>query len=545
MEKAKIKAVLCHSYQIPIPSFYQTKKITSNYVSDGLENEIDSWSPPYPVLIDAPTGLGKNTFILKECIPRAYQAGKNILIISNRVALSSQQKIIILKSINSIELERLTPKGICEQEDFGNIKIITYHRLKTFFSDEENDKWRRNLQYVILDEAHFFVADSLFNEWCGYYLDQIVRKFSNAIRIYMTATSWDVLYPIAEAEKHEYFEVVKPPYFRPPRYCMRYYFQRTFENYKLNFISDISELSSLIENSGEAKWLVFIDNKEKGKKFVKALNAKCDYLDSNYKNGALWNQIVNQSSFNAKVLVTTSVLDNGINIVDKKLTNIVVFTDSRTSLIQMLGRKRYDSADKINVWVCDITYEKAQKNFKEYKNLYSWFESFDNCHYEYERNALASQIWSSDNPQLRKLFRISGGKLLENKMARLHIMQKLDFYKNIVERKTTFQNCVKEWLNKPLVLPHRYFDKLNCFCDEHLGIHLSESECEELRFLVVKSYEEAGNKELQKSRLNELKPRALNTRIKALGLNYKIDYIKQVWVLSKYDTEDSYDLSNI
>lgn len=520
-----------------IPDFYQTKIVEAKYVTDGLRNEIKNWIPADPILIDAPTGKGKNTLILEECIPRAIQAKRNVLIVSNRVALSVQQKRAVMKTTKSPMNDRLTDKGVLETESFGNTKVITYHRLRTFFEDKNNEEWLQKVMFVILDECHFFVSDSLFNEWCGYYLEKIVWKFSNAIRIYLTATSWDVLYPIAEAEKSKYHQFVKPNYWQPPRKCLRYYFPRDFDNYKLNFISKAEDLSYLIEASQGEKWLIFIDNKDKGKSLSSDLGVKCAYLDAENKGSKIWEQIVNKQKFENQVLITTSVLDNGVNVVDDNLKNIVVFTDSRTSIIQMIGRKRCTENESVNLWVCDVPLDKAQRYYQEYERLYEWYKAFDNCHDELDRHKLASKIWCADNPKLRKLFGIGRGKLFENKMARFSIERKLDFYKNIVDGKTTFQNSVQEWLGKPIEEPLRYVDKLIDFCNEHIGNHLSENECKKLRFLIVKSYEEAGNKEPQKSRLSDLKERALNTRLAAIGIEFKIISTNQQWILCKSSEE--------
>lgn len=523
-----------------IPDFYQTKIIDSKSVTDGLRNEIKNWTPADPIMIDAPTGIGKNTFALEECIPRAVQAKRNVLIVSNRIALSVQQKRAVMEAVKSPMRYRLTDKGVLETETFDNVKVITYHRLRTLFEDKNNVEWLQKVMFVILDECHFFVADSLFNEWCSYYLEKIVWRFSNAIRIYLTATSWDVLYPIAEAEKSKYHQFVKPNYWQPPRRCLRYYFPRDFSNYKLNFVSSIDDIPFLIESSQNEKWLIFIDNKQKGKSLSNELGTKCAYLDSENKENDVWKQIVKNQNFDKRVLVTTSVLDNGINIVDDKLKNIIVFSDSRTSIIQMIGRKRCKENEIVNLWVCDVPLDKAQRYYQEYERLYEWYKAFDNCHDELDRHRLASKIWCADNPKLRKLFGIGRGKLFENKMARFSIERKLDFYKNIVDGKTTFQNSVQEWLGKPIEQPSRYIDKLMDFCDEHLGNHLNENECKKLRFLIVKSYEEAGNKEPQKSRLNDLKERALNKRLATIGIDFKIECVKQEWILSK-NNEEVYD----
>jgi hypothetical protein len=63
-------------------------------------------------------------------------------------------------------------------------------------------------------------------------------------------------------------------------------------------------------------------------------------------------QIVNNEKFNARFLFATKVLDNGINIKDAKVKNIIIDMLDPISFIQCLGRKRCeDEYDTINLYV--------------------------------------------------------------------------------------------------------------------------------------------------------------------------------------------------
>ena len=46
-----------------------------------------------------------------------------------------------------------------------------------------------------------------------------------------------------------------------------------------------------------------------------------------------------------------AVLDCGVNISDPQLKNIAVMTDNEVSFLQMIGRKRTQDKEKINIWV--------------------------------------------------------------------------------------------------------------------------------------------------------------------------------------------------
>ena len=75
-------------YKNEIPDFYCHHRCDTEYIRDALEPEIAYWNYMDPVFIDAGTGKGKFTFDIEVLIPRAQRLGKNMVILSNRSALS-------------------------------------------------------------------------------------------------------------------------------------------------------------------------------------------------------------------------------------------------------------------------------------------------------------------------------------------------------------------------------------------------------------------------------------------------------------------------
>ncbi|HFH0132179.1 TPA: helicase C-terminal domain-containing protein, partial [Clostridioides difficile] len=75
--------------------------------------------------------------------------------------------------------------------------------------------------------------------------------------------------------------------------------------------------------------------------------------------------IISQSKFNSKVLIATKVLDNGINIKDENVKNIVIMALDKTTFLQELGRVRVDIDNpyKINLFI-------PMKNKKTFINLF-------------------------------------------------------------------------------------------------------------------------------------------------------------------------------
>ncbi len=537
-----MQAKISKNYMTEHENFFKTIKVNKKFVSEVPIEEIAKWTPRNPILIDAPTGSGKNTFILKHCIPRAKEDGKNCLIISNRIAVSTQQKIIYLKKADPHKLETMTERGLIEEENFGNLKIITYHRLKSFIEEPSNKSWIKDLKYVVMDETHFFVADALFNEFSGWNLEMIAKEFSHCMRIYMTATPWDVMHPIWEAEKkfypslrYRYSSSYSLDQQLSEHLCLHYHFPRDFSNYAINFITKLDDLKPIINQNLDEKWLIFIDNKTKGAEF--AASVKAAYIDAEKKSGNLWKEIMEKENFSDRILVSTSVLDCGVNLKDDSLRNIAIFTESRTSMIQMLGRKRCGDGESVNLWIYNIEKEDAQKKLDQYRKLYSWYDKYDACTDYADLKELERTLWRETNPSARKLFYIAG-TLQQNSIARYALDLKIDFFESIADGKKSFPEYVYDWLGQERKPIESKYDKLISFCDKYLDKVLSENECSTLRRLIVLAYREAGFNEPQKSRLDELKERALNNRLNSLEIPYNIANLEQKWILHRKVKED-------
>ena len=119
----------------------------------------------------------------------------------------------------------------------------------------------------------------------------------------------------------------------PVREFIRYTMSPDFSPYSLHFFQELSDLQPKILDNSHEKWLIFTDSKERGKAFGKTLGSKCLYLDADSKSTADWNAIISAKRFEQQVLVTTSALDNGIDIIDPDVKNIAIVADNRTSLI--------------------------------------------------------------------------------------------------------------------------------------------------------------------------------------------------------------------
>ncbi len=517
-----------------IPEFCHLHRCPQARVADVLAGEVPLWSSRNPVLIDAPTGSGKTTFVYEVLLQDARRRGGNVLLLSNRLALSVQQKLLV-NQVQGGSLDKyLTPAGLQKREDFGDVVILTYHRLPVFLQDPQRQDWIHNILYVIADEAHFFVADSLFNDLCGYYLDLVTTYFSHAVRVYMTATSWDILYPLAKAEEINFprFELCHG--WQPPRELTWYQFPAREEICDLPFFQMLPELTAAIQaNAGG--WLVFVDSREKGQGLSRELGDMSTYIDADSKNSETWESLTTEGRFKSRVLITTSVIDCGINILDNSVQNIALMTDDHTSFMQMLGRKRRNQDERVNLWVQVPTAKSISARLRSCDELLAWLTRYDQCT-SYEANQrLAAEVIRTKAPDLRGLFHLGSGYLYRNELAYFYLRKRRRFLADLANG-ADFRSYVYRWLGMEPPADTSP-DDLDRFCREHLGQFLSGTEAVFLRSTIVRAYIKAGNREPQQKRLEHLGPEALTNRLKSLNLPYRITICGERWVLKESGNE--------
>lgn len=372
-------------------------------MSDEIGDDYLNWKRG-SVFIHGSTGCGKTTFIFdvlaKQNVP--------ILYVGNRTSLIRQLKTEYIKKLN---IEFPTEQNLDDIFTIGNITFITYQKLAGFISKEhylhsisnqyhnyifqnQNNQYlwepfshellqqfnnksifldttiiNKLYEYVVFDEYHYFLQDSLFNEYIDFFVLSYISRYNFKVRIYISATP-DEIYPMIKS--HSKNNYLKNPYGFPAA-IYNYNLQKNFKeniskpvySYKGN-----NQLLEIIKYAPkEDKWLIFLNNINEGnelKKLLKANNISCRFIHSKNEksNTKTITEIYENKTFSEKCLITTSYLDNGISIHDKNLRHIVIDTFDYIEFMQMIGRKRFsDNEEKINLYV-------AERSFKELKAYY-------------------------------------------------------------------------------------------------------------------------------------------------------------------------------
>lgn len=235
-----------------------TKECEGKYVRETLMSEIPSWDHKI-IFINAPTGSGKSSFILKDLANYAKKAEngpKYILILSNRLALNIQQKNILANQHINFTIGSKMLKNLAY---FDNILLFTYQGILSQLPSLDP----RQISHIVFDEAHFFCSDAVFNAYTGSILTALLFQFPLCCHIYMSATLEEVTPIIKCAEQNvaNYWVSSKhPDYSNPMSSAQRY--KRCATEYR--FKPDFSHISLFFFHSWktiENKIILFLNKR--------------------------------------------------------------------------------------------------------------------------------------------------------------------------------------------------------------------------------------------------------------------------------------------
>lgn len=145
-----------------------------------------------------------------------------------------------------------------------------------------------------------------------------------------------------------------------------YYMQRNYDH--INKIFSYKEPTDLIKYiaSSTGKWIIFVDTQTEGHALATTLkqnNIDCIFLSRDEVEAKAaakeeYDYIIDQETTRKQVLITTSLLDNGLNIKNPleiqeraKVLNVAINCCEREKFIQMLGRVRNNHSNQINLYI--------------------------------------------------------------------------------------------------------------------------------------------------------------------------------------------------
>lgn len=422
------------------------------------QNSCKKWTQGNCIFINTQTGTGKTFFILNKLIKYIVEENakpleanekihcfnnsqcnpttmhKKILILNSRASFKKQFKVDLLnmyhdqifdylkenayyyeyayylyQDFNEYDAEQFAKETIYsfinnDKGYLGYITVKTYQSLSDFaFSNQKKlYTYLSNFDYIVLDEYHCIVEDSTFDNEYLFIFNSLIRKsFSKAIRIFISATPNNhVKYYFSDDKGNYNNNCIVYDDKRNYNYLNIKYFSK--DETMLNFIKDYYKYT-IHKND---KWVFFVSSKKKAKDFYNIL--KKSKINVSLAMRGLQNKeiknIVENSRFNANVLISTKLLDNGINLKDKNIKNLVIMEVDKTTFLQEIGRIRVDikNARTINLYIhtrnkrlfstLNSSNEKIQKTLDFYNNNKYYNNSFD-LRYATKFNKLPYQLF--------------------------------------------------------------------------------------------------------------------------------------------------------
>lgn len=332
------------------------------YIGDYLFSKITLWKKNDLIFVNCGTGSGKSSFI--KMLVENKQLQFNILILTNRVANRKQIE-------NELDyLFTYYPKHIVisSYQSIGLNDFITSKKLDQF-------------DFIFCDESHFFLSDVEFNQMANSSFSKIMHT-KNATKIFLSATNEEITkIAIKSYAYNNYIYDITTLLDNVWIYTLSY---NRSNVHKIIKFTKFDEIIDRINLSNE-KWLIFVKSKADGNKYLELLknstNKKITFLNRDNitinDNDACktLNDLIIFQKFEDDVLLSTSIIDNGVNIIDKELTNIVCFDYDYIELIQEIGRKRcIDDTDRFDLYLYNDKLNKLVGIKNSKKNLLSSFK---------------------------------------------------------------------------------------------------------------------------------------------------------------------------
>lgn len=389
---------------------------------------IETWEGEN-VILNGATGSGKTYFTMNNlyiyCSGR-FNNRKRMLFLCNRYALFKE-----------ILLEK-------EKLGLNNMDVLLYQTLEELIRKKEPiDRY----ECIILDEFHHVLESACYDYYTDLSYDWIIGQ-TQAIKIFMSGTGTSIF------NKLKFDKIVKEEFEYIIPYDYSYADIKIYHEHSKVF--DI--INNILLNTDE-KLIYFANNTDKALEVFNQFKEECCFRcseNNNSKEAEKYNDIecikaYNKDliTFDKRVLITTKVLDNGINIKDKKIKHIICDVFDFDSSQQCLGRKRLmDKDDKCTFYIHDYG-KKALRNFKgnlmkKFNPVKLFIKNKEEFHDKYDNNRTyhSDFIFHNDNDE-RVYNKLAYWKMLIEE-GEITMSQENGYANTFIERLGDTVNSVKE-----------------------------------------------------------------------------------------------------
>lgn len=351
------------------------------YISEIINDKYQQWRSNDTIFITASTGAGKSYFILHIFLKWQIRNEKKTLYLVNRRILAEQLKKELNQEISPELYREFGPQrgGVDNY-----ITITTYQGIEKGLIGNDPAKeiqWLSSFDCVVCDECHYFYTDSNFNTRTELSYLAIQEVFDTKLQIYLSATPDKI-----KTNKERYLANRKMPDYpnaeqlvTGERLPIKEYSVVSDMAVNLHIIDKDIDIITEVSKNTHMKWLIFVDNIERGRSIQNELQNNSDikedeiiFLDADYENDKeaekSVKELVENKKSSKKVVISTAVIDNGVTFQDDELTHIAVFADTEETFKQMVGRKRRNEDERIELYICkrSLDYFKKRLQYAKY-----------------------------------------------------------------------------------------------------------------------------------------------------------------------------------
>lgn len=414
------------------------------WVSDLIGDDYKKWRNEN-IILDCATGSGKTTFCVEVLGKYAAQCGKKILYLCNRTELHDE----VLARIKAAGLNNV-------------FEVMTYQYLQRLLMGYGQ---LQKYDYILADECHYFFTDACFNDFTDVSYRYVTEQ-KDSVVIYMSATAkvfFNTLEDAGIVQKKNVYRAGKDY-----SYVDRLYW------YKRDDLAGI--IDDIIAKEDNSKIVVFCASGKRMLDMRGLYGDKADYYCSKYnKNKELiklygWDRstpkrIIENGTFQKRILFTTSALDNGIDLKDRNIKHIFCELTDGDIMLQALGRKRsLDENDTCTFYLLQYGKNVLQGIINGKKSQVKKIELFRNDREEFIRQYIQNTN-SLDHRIFKFQFDKNGEPIIELNDCRYRK------YKEDIAEFEKMTGSYREYVEK-YVLPelagraaeiNLYRDKLNVF----------------------------------------------------------------------------------
>lgn len=290
------------------------------WVSDIVGDDYKNWNKEF-VVLDCGTGCGKSYFCINVLGTYAKENNKKILYLCNRRKLRQQ----IYDSVKKIHL-------------LDTIYVTSYQSLQKKLQKEKQPP---KYDYIVADECHYFTTDALFNDYTDVSYNYIMQQKESVV-IFVSATAKTFFSSLKNEQRISDKNI--------------YQIEKSYSYVDILYYYQKDELTSIIDDilsrTSYEKIVVFCNSEQRMKEMHTYYKDKADYYCSNNADIKLKEicgydpktkkvkECVINHTFSKRILFTTKVLDNGIDLKDQNIKYLFSEIFDVDGTIQALGRKR-------------------------------------------------------------------------------------------------------------------------------------------------------------------------------------------------------------